>query len=203
VIGFYALLPKFAFLLVGLVLTVGLFTEWKPILLNRSRPTPKLLGISAFMLLWIGLLAQLFIREISLHYRLSNLRPDAVASIEVNNHLLTNRDEITAITNVLNHPQWFSVNHGGWADEVPIFIKFKTGDVREYQIALYLRQEGAILEGNSNSDLHCSHWAGGDVFYQRLPSVLARAGVTLPNCQSLSDGRFCTACERPCPARLP
>lgn len=201
-IGFAAWIPKLVFLLVGLVIVAILRDEWKPVLRGRSGLTRNLLIISAFLVVWIALLTQLFVREFLLHHRLRNLRPDSVASIEINGRSLTDRDQIAAITSVLNRPQWFEVNHGGWADTVPLIVHLKSGEAQDYAAGFYLRAEGAVLLSTS-SPVHGMKWNGGQVFYPQLPAVLARAGVTLPNCQSLSDGRFCTSCERPCPARIP
>ena len=193
-IGFSAILPKLLFMLVGCVFIGALGLQWMAVLRGKSRATPKLIGMTAFLLLWVGLLSQLFVREFYLHRNLHTLRPDSVASIEVNGHVLTDRDNLSRISDVLNRPEWFSVNHGGWADEVPLTIHLKTGEVRTYHVAFYLRREGAVLLAWSG------HWAGGQVFYADLPSVLAQAGIWLPTCQSLPDGRFCTSCEHPCGA---
>jgi hypothetical protein len=200
VIGFTAWLPKLGFLLVGFIFVGVLCGEWMRILLGRSRPTPKLFGISAFILLWAGLVGQPFVREILLHRNLHSLRPDSIASIEVNGRSLTERDQIATVTSVLNSPQWFSVNHGGWADAVPLIIHLKSGAVQYYGVGYYLRQEGAVVNSTPAPGPHFIRGSSGYVFYQELPAVLTRAGITLPNCQSLPGGRFCSACEHPCPS---
>jgi len=202
-IGFAAWLPKLGFLLVGSLFAFILFRGWISVLLRRSSFSGEQLIGSAFILLWLCLFVQLFVREFFLHHNLQNLRPDSVASIEANGRSLTDRGEIAAVTAVLNHPQSFSVNHGGWADTVPLIIHLKSGSTQYYEVGYYLRQEGAVVDSTPGPGPHFIRWASGYVFYQDLPSVLARAGVTLPNCQSLPGGRLCASCERPCPARIP
>ena len=202
-IGFSSWLPKLGFLIVGFIFVGVLCGEWMRILLGRSRPSAKLFGISVFILLWAVLISQLFVREFCLHHRLSTLRPEQVASIEVDGHSLTDRDQIASVTSVLNRPRWFEGNHGGWADTVPLIIHFKSGGMQYYGVGSYLRQEGAIVDSTPAPGQHFIRWSSGYVFYQALPSVLAHAGIMLPNCQSLPDGRYCTSCEHPCPARIP
>ena len=89
---------------------------------------------------------------------------------------------ISRIVNSINEAQWFAVNHGGWADEVPLVLHFLSGEQRTYQVAFYLRQEGAVLISMSNFDRtgKGSGWSNGVAFSPRLPSALAASGVYLP-----------------------
>jgi hypothetical protein len=203
VIGFAAWLPKLGFVLVASLFVYAFARGWIAVLLRRSTFSGEQLFASAFLVLWLGLFIQLFVREFFLHHTLQNLRPDSIASIEANGRSLTDPGQIAAVTGVLNHPQSFSVNHGGWADTVPLIVRLKSGDAQYYEVGYYFRRDGAIVDATPSPSSHSLRWSSGYVFYQDLPSVLASAGVTLPRCQHRYDGGFCTSCEHPCPARLP
>jgi len=190
-IGFSALLPKLFFVLVASGFAVGLCEDWRPVLRRESPVTGRLLLVSAFVLLWAGLISQLFVREIRLHYDLSQLRANSIETIDVGAHTITDRNDISAIVNALNRARWFSVKHGGWADEVPLVINLRTEGHLTYHVGLYLRQKGAVLVSMSSFDPKGSRWSNGDAFCENLPEVLAHIGVALPDCQS-------TQKERPC-----
>jgi hypothetical protein len=203
VIGVSAWLPALGFLLIASFFVYPFARAWIAIFLRRSRLSGEQLIASAFLLLWLSLFAQLYVRQFFLHHNLHNLRSDSIASIEVNGRSLTDRNQIAAVTGVLTSPQWFSVNHGGWADTVPLVIHLKSGAVQYYEVGRYLRREGAVVGSTPGPGSHPILWSSGYVFYRDLPSVFAHAGFTLPNCQSLPSGRYCTSCERPCPASQP
>jgi len=190
-IGFSALLPKLFFVLIASGFAVGLHEDWRPVLRRQSPVTGRLLLVSALALLWAGVMSQLFVRELYLHHKLSQLHADSVESIEVGSHTITDRNDISAIVNALNGAQWFTSNHGGWADEVPLVINLRTEGRQTYHVGFYLRQKGAVLVSMSSFDPKGARWSNGYAFYERLPEVLARIGVVLPDCQSIQKERPC------------
>lgn len=181
-IGVTSIWPKIFFLLVFAVFLSGLINDWSKVAKKKGPATGKLLFVSIFFLLWSFLIIQLFVREMAFHRDLANLRYEALENIEVEDRTLSDPNSISEIVNSLNGAQWFEVNHGGWADEVPLVLHFRSGEQRTYHVALYLRQEGAVLISMSNFDRagKGSGWSNGVVFCPRLPVVLAASGVYLP-----------------------
>ena len=186
-IGFSAWIPKLFFLLVASVFVVALYNEWKPVVQGKTRFTGKRLFATVFVLVWAILLLQLFIREARFHQQLNHLTADSVDRIDVGSTSMTGRNDIAAITSALNQCQSFSVNHGGWADDLPLLIHLKDGRVLTYRVALYLRTRGAILSSQSNYEGKGFRWSNGYLFSAALPDVLARSGISLPSCRSVGD----------------
>jgi len=132
-----------------------------------------------FSLVWLGFFANRSLREAHFHSDLRSLRPEAIERIEIGDQEVTDRKQISAIISVLNRPEWYSLQRGDAADEIPFVIKLSDGRRYTYQIARYLRGEGAALVSHSPAG-----WENGEVFCRRLPASLAKAGVTLPSCST-------------------
>jgi hypothetical protein len=181
-IGVTSIWPKIFFLLVFAVFISALINDWLKVAKKKAPATGKLLFGSIFFLLWSFMIIQLFVREMAFHGDLANLRFEALESVEVEGQILSDPNDISEIVNSLNGAQWFEVNHGGWADEVPLVLHFRSGQQRTYHVALYLRQEGAVLISMSNFDSagKGSGWSNGVAFCPRLPGALAASGVYLP-----------------------
>jgi hypothetical protein len=181
-IGVTSIWPKIFFLLVFAVFISALINDWLKVAKKKAPATGKLLFGSIFFLLWSFMIIQLFVREMAFHGDLANLRFEALESIEVEGQILSDPNDISEIVNSLNGAQWFEVNHGGWADEVPLVLHFRSGQQRTYHVALHLRQEGAVLISMSNFDSagKGSGWSNGVAFCPRLPGALAASGVYLP-----------------------
>jgi hypothetical protein len=146
---------------------------------NELDYTNTLAFVLIFSVIWLGLFANRALREGHLHSELRNLRPEAVESIEIGGQTVTDRKEIGAIVTILNHSQWYSLRRGDAADQIPFVIKLADGRHHSYQIARYLRGEGAALVSQSPAG-----WENGEVFCRRLPASLEMAGVTLPPCST-------------------
>jgi hypothetical protein len=176
-IGVSSIWPKLLFLLVFLVFLTAFISGWSQVAKRKAAVTGKLLFGSIFFVLWGFLIIQLFVREVAFHYDLANLRSGAVKSIEVGDQTLDHPNSILGIVNSLNGAQWFEANHGGWADEVPLVLHFRSGEQRTYHVAFYLRQEGAVLISMSNFDRtgKGSGWSNGVAF--------------------LSAAAWCTGCQ--------
>jgi hypothetical protein len=181
-IGVTSIWPKIFFLLVFAVFVSALINDWLKVAKKKAPATGKLLFGSIFFLLWSFMIIQLFVREMAFHGDLANLRFEALESVEVEGQILSDPNDISEIVNSLNGAQWFEVNHGGWADEVPLVLHFRSGQQRTYHVALYLRHEGAVLISMSNFDSagKGSGWSNGVAFCPRLPGALAASGVYLP-----------------------
>jgi hypothetical protein len=181
-IGVASIWPKLFFLLVFTVLLTVLLNEWSKVARNKAPVTGRQLFGSIFFLLWSFLIIQLFVREMAFHRSLANLRYEALENIEVEGRTLNDPKGISEIANSLSGAQWFEANHGGWADEIPLVLHFRSGQQRTYHVALYLRQEGAVVISMSNFDRagKGSGWSNGVAFCPRLPAALAASGVHLP-----------------------
>jgi hypothetical protein len=181
-IGVSSIWPKVFFLLVFIAFLTVFINGWSEVAKGKAAVTGKLLFGSIFFLVWGFLFIQLFAREAAFHHDLAGLRHEAVKSIEVGDRTLNDPNGISEVVNSLTGAQWFEVNHGGWADEVPLVLHFRSGEQRTYHVAFYLRQEGAVLISMSNFDYagKGSGWSNGVAFCPRLPSALAASGVYLP-----------------------
>ena len=119
-----------------------------------------------------------YFQQASNHQFLANLNASAIRSITVGDTIITDPVKIVTLTNSLNDCQWFSSNHGGWADTVDLIITLKDGDVCRYLIGYYLPEHGVVIEfyrGHTTG-----HWSDGYAFSATLPESLAEAGVKLP-----------------------
>lgn len=181
-IGLSSIWPKLFFLLVFSVFLTAFIKSWSEVARKKAAATGKLLFFSAFFLLWGFMITQLFVREALFHHDLSGLRVDTLESIEVGTRSIHAPEDISEVVRSLNEAQWFESNHGGWADEVPFVLHFRSGEQRTYHVAFYQRQEGAVLISMSNFGRagKGSSWSNGVAFCPRLPSALAASGVYLP-----------------------
>lgn len=137
------------------------------------------------------MIIQLFAREERFHHDLSCLRADTLKSIEVGTRTINEPADISEIVRSLNEAHWFESNHGGWADEVPFVMNFQSGERRTYHVALYLRQQGAVLISMSNFDSSGAGagWSNGVAFCPRLPAALAASETYLPREKTKLNGR--------------
>ncbi len=119
-----------------------------------------------------------FFQQMSGHRFLADLKPEQVASIGVAGTEITDAKHIASIVKALNARQWFSSNHGGWAQPVELILTLRNGDVRRYRIAHYLREHGTVIMFRRNSG--GIRWADGYAFAHTLPDALAAADVKLP-----------------------
>lgn len=181
-IGVSSIWPKAVFLLIFIGFLTVFVGGWLEVAKGKAAFSWKLLFGSIFVLLWGFLFIQVFVREAVLHHDLAGLRPEAIESIEIGNRTLTNPNSIAEVVDSLAAAEWFEVNHGGWAGEVPLVLHFRSGEQRTYHVAYYLRQEGAVLISMSNFDRAGKGfgWSNGVAFCPQLPSVLAVSGVFLP-----------------------
>lgn len=190
-IGLSSIWPKLFFLLVFSIFLTAFIKSWSEVARKKAAATGKLLFMSAFFLLWAFMLIQLFVREALFHHDLSGLRVDTLESIEVGTRSINAPEDISKVVRSLNEAQWFESNHGGWANEVPFVIHFRSGERRTYHVALYLRHEGAVLISMSNFDStgRGASWSNGIAFCPRLPAALAASGVSLPREKTELSGR--------------
>lgn len=181
-IGLSSIWPKLFFLLVFSVFLTAFIKSWSEVARRKAAATGKLLFFSAFFLLWGFMFTQLFVREALFHHDLAGLRVDTLKSIEVGTRSINVPEDISKVVRSLNEAQWFESNHGGWADEVPFVIHFRSGERRTYHVASYLRQQGAVLISMSNFDSNGrgTGWSNGIAFCPRLLGALAASGVYLP-----------------------
>lgn len=121
-----------------------------------------------------------FVHQVREHRRLDALRVDQIASIDIDGRVYSGAENLSGVVQALNQSQWFSSNHGGWAREVPLAIHLRSDEELHYRVALYLKQQGAVIvlfsrraSGGENSY--------GYAFSRSLPSAMAAAGLPLPS----------------------
>ena|SRR5579862_3918347 len=114
------------------------------------------------------------VREFRQHIILSRLDSHEIRTVTIDSTEINDASQVACITEALRRSQWFSVNHGGWAEPVPLRILMKNGEEHEYRVATYLRTPGIIVELNTTG-LH-----SGYAFNSELEGALNTAHVTLP-----------------------
>ena len=185
-IGWSSLWPKALFFLVALVFGTALYREWRDLVRQHRPVTGRVIVVSAFVVLWMLSIFQLFTREALFHQELRQLRPEQVESIQIGNDVLADPNSISAIVGELNHARWFEVNHGGWGEEAGFVIHLNSGKRLTYHVARYLRQPGAVLISMSGYDSsgRGMSWNNGVVFCPALPAILTRTGISLPGAKA-------------------
>ncbi|HYM76442.1 MAG TPA: hypothetical protein VE377_10740 [Candidatus Dormibacteraeota bacterium] len=180
VIGTNAILVNAAFVLLGLFLFVG--SLWS---LPSVRPAERAgtfgkraldttsIGVLVIALTFLAGVGYHIVQKVQFHRELSQLRSEAVERIQVGHETITDREQIALIVRVLNQPEWFELRRGDRADEIPFVIRLSDGRQYEYSATRYQHGEGTAL---------LSTGTGREAFYRNLPSVLARAGIAIPDC---------------------
>lgn len=185
--GISAYLTLVAFLFVAALLFSGVFFEWKnkP---STKRASIKLLGITAFLILWFSLISNLYIQKARFHFRLRRLSASDVYSIQIGKHDFRDRQPIEELVGALQRSRWFEVNHGGWGDSIPMTIRRHSDSDLVIDVAKYFREQGAII---SPSDPKRPGESATQAFAPELPRLLEEYGLQLPDCDTPHD-RPCT-----------
>jgi hypothetical protein len=176
-IGIGAFLNRLSFVVVpvALLVVVVYFARRTP----KSKGTVSIRGgIATVVLLLLPIATGLsFLREVRAHGLISQLEPNQVKTITVGTAQIDDSGQISEIVDALRHCQWFSPSHGGWAEPVSLQISLRSGEIREYRVATYLREPGVVIELASGrpNELHA-----GYAFSSTLTSALSGASVTLP-----------------------
>ena len=136
------------------------------------------LVITAFASIMMVEMGIRYFHQASNHQYLANLTAADIKSIRVGDTTITDPAHIAPITTSLNDCQWFSSDHGGWADTVDLIVTPKHGDAHRYWIGYYLRKHGIVIKFY-RGDKH-AYSADGYAFSATLPESLARAGVKIP-----------------------
>src|SRR5579864_4762650 len=77
---------------------------------------------------------------------------------------ITDREHIALIVHVLNQPEWFELQRGDGADEIPLVIRLSDGRQYEYSTTRYQHGEGAALISKTPSS------TSGVVFCRKRPA---------------------------------
>lgn len=120
-----------------------------------------------------------YICQVSNHVLLNHLSADDVAEIQIGKSIVSQQSDVGRVVEALNESRWFSSNHGGWAEAVPLVIRMKNGQAHRFGVGYYLRQEGAVIE--FHRDWGSVRLSDGYGFSGRLPSVLKQVGILLPS----------------------
>jgi hypothetical protein len=109
------------------------------------------------------------------HSILSGLATDQVSRIQISKQTISDPSDLSPIIAALNDNEWFSSNHGGWAEMVPLIITMKSGEEHRFQVGYYLKEEGAVIK------FYRGHWQDGFAFSGKLPTALKEIGLALPS----------------------
>jgi hypothetical protein len=184
-IGIKAILENAAFVLLGLFLFVG---SWWGLRSGRRAERAGNFDLKALdsydasiavLVMAFALLAGVgyhLVQKVRFHSELSQLRSETVERIDVGHATITDREHIALIVGVLNQPEWFELQRGDGADEIPFVIRLTDGRQYEYSATRYQHGEGAALISKA------AYGTGQEVFCRKLPAVLARSGIALPDC---------------------
>lgn len=143
------------------------------VLISR-RHAPGLL-IAVFAGLMALMMGVRFAQQVKKHAILSGLATEQVSRIQIGKQAISDPDDLSPVISALKGNEWFSSNHGGWAEMVPLIITMKSGEEHRFQVAYYLREEGAVIK------FYRGHWQDGFAFSRRLPAALKEIGLALPS----------------------
>jgi hypothetical protein len=111
-------------------------------------------------------------------YFLRTLQANDIQSISVDNVTATQSSAILDFSSAFHRVQWFAASHGGWAKEVPLRIRLKSGGERTFSIGRYLRQPGVVIQGMFHTPWSYRMYDCG--FSADLPEILESLKITLP-----------------------
>ena len=175
-VGFQAFISQFLVLAIpGFILVLLLALAIRQRNTWRSKPLVQRFLETAVLLVVAGLTilaSERVFRQYQAHRTLRTLRPELVTSIRVENSVISDRQQLTEIVQALNGEQWFSSSHGGWARRVSLVLTLNDGRQITYQVAAYLKEEGAVIIFDPDGS--------GYAFSRALRSVLNRARIQLP-----------------------
>lgn len=186
--GGWAVLIFAGFLVIAGILFSGIVAAW------RAKPKgqlsyAKLIGITAFLALWFGLISVHYLNGLRFHYQLRQLQASGIYSVQIGRHDSRDRAAIEEIVGALRQSHWFEVNHGGWGDSIPLTLRRNSGRDIVIDVAKYFMKRGAIIGPSNPQGLGHPPTQG---FAPELPRVLGKYGVTLPDCDT-PHGRSCSA----------
>jgi hypothetical protein len=100
----------------------AVYREW------RSDKSWKNLTALVFIALFFLLFSNRFFHNLSYYLELRSMSVGDVSRIEANGKVFSNPDEVAILTDGSNDAQWFSYNHGGVAQPVPVIVYYKSGN---------------------------------------------------------------------------
>jgi hypothetical protein len=159
-------------LLFGALFILGLLVVWRTL-----APWKRLLATLALGA-WLAFFVQRTLRRVETRQVLAELEPSAVERVELDGQELQKARDLVAILGALRHSEGFSVNHGGWSHPVRLRVTFTDGHARDFDVARYLREPGAVIAYVPPG----SHPGEQEplAFSPALPGALASAGIALP-----------------------
>jgi|ERR1051326_1082518 hypothetical protein len=144
--------------------------------------------------LWMGFMLFMVYGELRFHYDLWALQPKNVTEISVGQHRFIDQPSISQIVTAMKSSEWYSVNHGGWGDEIPVVLRMTSGAVWQMRSGYHFAQHGAVVI--KSSEPNGRGWQFGQVFSPALPGVLEQLGVPLSHCDT-AHGQPCKISTAP------
>jgi len=158
--------------LYGGLFVLGLFLIW------RSMAPWKRLIATLAVAGWVAFFAERTVHRLETRRALVELQPEAIEYLQLDGKELRNPQSLAAVLGALRQCDWFSVNHGGWSRPVRLRVTYVDGRVREFDVARYLREPGAVIAyvppGSRLGDQEPL------AFSPDLPVALSTAGLPLP-----------------------
>jgi hypothetical protein len=168
-IGYSSFLIEIMGVVVPVVLLVLGLGLW---ILRREKFGPIFVAFAGLMALMMGVR---FAQQVKKHSILSGLAADQVSCVQIGKQTMSDPGDLSPIIAALNDNEWFSSNHGGWAEMVPLIITMKSSEEHHFQVAYYLKEEGAVIK------FYRGHWQDGFAFSRKLPTALKEIGLALPS----------------------
>ncbi len=131
-----------------------------------------------FLTIFVLVTGNRFVHQLWSRMILQGLSPQQVSLITINNQQVSSPETITKITSNLNQIQWFSADHGGWSQMVPMTITMKNGKIYYFYLAKYKREPGIVIQ--LSTSINSATFYYGYAFHRDLPETLTQAGISLP-----------------------
>ena len=144
------------------------------------KKTPKAVFMLVPALVMLALIDVRFYYQLKNRQTLKSLSAQKIESIKVGNKKITSPEEMALVVAELNKTEWFSSNHGGWAREIPLLIKHKSGEENEFSVALYRREEGGAIIRFQRNGFFGSRASDGYAYSANLPETLKKIQFALP-----------------------
>lgn len=119
-----------------------------------------------------------FAREVEAHLFLKSLSVEGVESFSIGGQRIAEPEKKLVLITALRDSEWFSPHHDGWAQPVDFQVRLKSGEVRHFRVATYLRAPGVVIDLRAlrgDGGLH-----PGYAFSSSLSAALGKLDVDLP-----------------------
>ena len=157
---------------------------------EKLKNAKGLLGLALFAILWAAISVG-SVLEVVLHSQLHAISAEDVSNIKVGEKQFSNPADIAQIVNDLKQSEWYAVSHGGWGDETPMVISFKSGEVWFLSVGYHFSQQGAVIAKHRGDPNTTGFRSDVYLFSETLPETLRALGAPVSMCDT-AHGRPCS-----------